>query len=149
MEERSVFESFELEVNNEIRGYLKEIIKWSYLLSVIGFIGIGLLVLIGVGISFYTGLNKFGDNSAYGLGYSVGVGIFYVLFALIYLFPLLYLFKFSKKMKSALSSNNNNDFKMAFLNLKSHYKFIAVFVIVILSLYLLVFIGVLANSTLF
>ncbi|WP_303315508.1 hypothetical protein Q4Q34_14955 [Flavivirga abyssicola] len=117
MEEKSAFENFELDINKDIRGYLEETSKWSYFLAILGFVGIGLIVLVGVGMSFYTGLNEFGADSAYGLGYSLGAGIVYLLLALIYFFPLLYLFKFSKKMKNALKLNNNEDFKIAFLNL--------------------------------
>ena len=42
-------------------------------------------------------------------------------------------------MKSALKLNNNEDFKMAFSNLKSHYKFMGIFAIVIISIYILIF----------
>ncbi|PWH82654.1 hypothetical protein DIS18_10475 [Algibacter marinivivus] len=146
MEEKSAFKSFELEVNNEIKGFLKEISKWAYFLSILGFVGIGLMVTGGIGVSFFTGMNQFGGDTAYGLGYSAGVGLFYILFALIYFFPLLYLFKFAKNMKSALKSDNNENFKSAFLNLKSHYKFIGIFTIAIIGLYVIILIGALGTS---
>jgi hypothetical protein len=58
---------------------------------------------------------------------------------LLYFFPVLYLFNFSKKMKNALSNNKTVDFTLAFKNLKSHYKFIGIFTIVIISMYVLMF----------
>lgn len=146
MEEKSAFKSFELEVNNEIKGFLKEISKWAYFLSILGFVGIGLMVLGGIGMSLFTGMNQFGGDTAYGLGYSAGIGLFYIIFALIYFFPLLYLFKFAKNMKSALKSDNNENFKSAFLNLKSHYKFIGIFTIAIIGLYVIILIGALGTS---
>lgn len=149
MEEKSVFESFELDVNEDIKGFLKEISKWANFLSIIGFIGLGLMVVGGMFMSFFSGLNDFSGNTTYGLGYSMGVGLVYMVLALIYFFPILYLFKFSKKMKNALVLNNNEDFKMAFLNLKSHYKFMGIFAIVIITLYILIFIGAIAGATLF
>lgn len=149
MEQKSAFESFELEVNNEIKGFLKETSKWAYFLSILGFVGIGLMVLGGVGFSLFSGMNQFGGTTAYGLGYSAGVGLFYIIFALIYFFPILYLFKFAKNMKMALSSENNDNFKSAFLNLKSHYKFIGIFTIAIIGLYVLILFGAVMGASFF
>ncbi|ULC60840.1 DUF5362 family protein [Flaviramulus sp. BrNp1-15] len=147
MEEKSAFDSFELEVNEEIKGFLKETSSWTYFLSIIGFIGLGFMVLGGVVMSFAGNFNKFPGDIAYGVGYSVGVGLAYVFFALIYFFPILYLFKFSKNIKKALSLNNNDNLKMAFSSLKSHYKYMGIFVIVIISLYILIIIGALAGAS--
>ncbi|WP_166961396.1 DUF5362 family protein [Yeosuana marina] len=148
MEEKSVFESFELEVKDEIKGYLSEISKWSYFLSIMGFIGVGLMVLAGIFIGFFSGLNNLAgsSNTLYNLGYSMGIGLFYIVLALIYLFPVLYLFRFSKRVKSALKLNSNEDFRIAFLNLKSHYKFMGIFVIVIISIYVLILIGAMGTA---
>ncbi len=148
MEEKSVFESFELEVKDEIKGYLSEISKWSYFLSILGFIGVGLMVLLGIFVGFFSGLNSLGgsSNTLYNFGYSMGIGFFYIVLALVYLFPILYLFRFSKRMKSALKLNNNEDFRIAFSNLKSHYKYMGIFVIVIISIYILIIIGAMGTA---
>lgn len=149
MEQKSAFDSFELEVGNEIKGYLKETSTWSYFLSILGFIGIGFMVFGGFAMAFASSFNDFGGNAAYGLGYSMGIGLVYVVLAGIYFFPVLYLFKFSKNIKTALSNNNNTDFKAAFLNLKSHYKFMGIFSIILMSMYILVIIGVVAGASFF
>ncbi|TYA71671.1 DUF5362 family protein [Seonamhaeicola marinus] len=141
MEEKSAFESFELDVNKEIKGYLAETAKWAYFMSIIGFIGIGLMVFGGIIVAVAGGAMGNAFESAYGIGSTVGVAMVYIVLALIYFFPVLYLFKFGKNMKSALKQTNNNDFKAAFLNLKSHYKFMGIFTIVIISIYILAFIG--------
>ncbi|MEC3908586.1 DUF5362 family protein [Tamlana sp. 2201CG12-4] len=149
MEQKSAFDSFELDINQDIKEYLNETSKWSHFLSILGFLGIGLMAIGGVGFSFYTGLNNFEGNTAYGLGYSAGIGLVYILLALVYFFPVLYLFKFSKHMKTALKLKNNKNLKSAFLNLKSHYKFMGIFTIVIISLYLLILVGVMTGAALF
>ncbi len=149
MEEKSAFESFELDVNQEIKGYLGEIVKWGNFVSILGFVGIGFMVFGGISLVLVQGVASSTLQTAYGLGSTVGIAIIYIVLALIYFFPVLYLFKFSKKMKSALKLNNNNDFKEAFLNLKSHYKFIGIFSIVIISLYILTIIGVVVGASLF
>ena len=84
MEEKSVFESFELEVEDEIKGYLSEISKWSYFLSIMGFIGVGLMVLAGIFVGFFSGLNNLAgsSNTLYNLGYSMGIGLFYIVLGL-------------------------------------------------------------------
>jgi len=75
MEQKSEFESFELEVSDEIKGFLKETAKWAYLLSILGFVGIGFMVLGGVSISFFSRFNEFPSNNAYGMGNLVGIGL--------------------------------------------------------------------------
>lgn len=138
MEEKSAFETFELNLPPTILGFLKETSTWTYFLSIIGFIGIALLVLVGIFFSVAMG-NMPGGNPYEGLGVDMSYfGIVYIVLGLIYFFPVLYLFKFSKKMKSALSSNNNDELSSAFGNLKSHYKFAGIFTIVIISLYVLI-----------
>lgn len=141
MEEKSVFETFELEVNNEIKDFLKEISKWSYFLSIMGFIAIGIMVVFGIFfgaiMSFSLGgANPYQNFGASSMGY---LGLVYVVIGLVYFFPVYYLFNFSKNMKRALNNNGNNEFKAAFSNLKSHYKFVGILTIVIVSMYVLIF----------
>ena len=147
MEEKSVFETFELNFSNKIVDSLKEISTWSYFLSIIGFIGIGFMVIFGA--LFLTILGSMPNNPYEEIGISMGYfGLIYVFIGLIYFFPVLYLFNFSRKMKRALSLKNNDDLSSAFDNLKSHYKFIGIFTIVIISLYALMFIIALFSAAL-
>lgn len=140
MEEKSAFETFELNLPPAILGFLKETSTWTYFLSILGFIGIGLMILGGLFFSLALNLMP-GGNPYSGLGVDMSYfGMIYVVIALFYFFPVLYLFNFSRKMKSALSSNNNDELTAAFSNLKSHYKFIGIFTIVIISIYVLIFV---------
>jgi hypothetical protein len=140
MEEKSAFETFELNLPPAILGFLKETSTWTYFLSILGFIGIGLMILGGLFFSLALNLMP-GGNPYDGLGVDMSYfGMIYVVIALFYFFPVLYLFNFSRKMKSALSSNNNDELTAAFSNLKSHYKFIGIFTIVIISIYVLIFV---------
>lgn len=131
----------QLLINNRSRNYLKEISKWTFFLSIIGFIGIAFMIVLGV---FSKVLYGEAFNALYGnqLPFDFGLlmtGI-YLVFALVYFFPILYLFKFSRKLKIALSSKNDDTLADALEMLKSHYKFIGVFMIIILSLYAMLFI---------
>lgn len=145
MEEKSVFETFELNFSDQIATYLKEISTWSYFLSIIGFIGIGFMVLFGA--LFGTILGDMPNDPYEAIGLNMGYfGLIYIVIALVYFFPVLYLFNFSRKMKSALATKNNDDLSSAFGNLKSHYKFLGIFTIVIISLYLLMFVAAFIGS---
>lgn len=140
MEEKSAFETFELNVTSTIMGFLKETSTWTYFLSILGFIGIGLMFLFGVFFSVAMRLMP-GGNPYEGLGMDMSYfGLIYIVLALLYFFPVLYLFNFSRKTKLALKTNNNDDLTAAFSNLKSHYKFMGVFAIVIISIYILAFV---------
>jgi hypothetical protein len=66
-----------------------------------------------------------------------------VLIAFVYFFPLYYLLQFSKKIKKALKTKNDQMLANAFQMLKSHYKFIGVLTIITISLYFLFFISAL------
>lgn len=140
MEEKSAFDTFELNLPPAILGFLKETSTWTYFLSILGFVGIGLMVLFGIFFSLALGLMP-GGNPYEDLGIDVSYfGIIYVVLGLVYFFPVLYLFNFSRKMKNALNSNTNDELTAAFSNLKSHYKFLGIFTIAIISLYVLIFV---------
>lgn len=139
MEQNSAFESFELSMTDEILGMLKETSSWTYFLSIIGFVGIGFMILFGA--LFGVILGSMPVNPYENIGVNVNYfGLIYIVIAMIYFLPVLYLFNFSRKMKSALNSKNNNELVSAFKNLKSHYKFLGIFTIIILSMYILLFI---------
>ncbi|MBX2871152.1 MAG: DUF5362 domain-containing protein [Saprospiraceae bacterium] len=126
-------------LNSEIKSYLAETAKWGYFLSIVGFIGIGFMVLAGLFMGSFM--------STLGLG-AAGMGlinpaiftVIYLLMAALYFFPVLYLFKFSTKMKVALRSDNEAELTTSFQNLKSLYKFMGILTAIILGLYALIFV---------
>jgi hypothetical protein len=69
------------------------------------------------------------------------MGIIYAVFAAVYIMPVIYLYRFSVNAKEAIRKNDSNDIMTALKNLKSHFKYIGIFTIVILSLYLVGGIG--------
>ena len=128
--------------NKEINDYLLEISKWGKFLAIAGFAGMGILVIISIflmiGSSF---LNSF---SGHGLPLGA-MGAIYFFIALIYFFPVNYLFKFSVLIKKGVFSNDENTITSGFKNLKSLFKFIGIFMIIILSIYVLIIIAALAK----
>lgn len=136
--ENSITQLEQLTLNSASKSFLKETAKWAQFLSIIGFIGIGLMVVL----SFFIGAIFNSLPTAGQIPFDMGpaMTIVYLVLALIYFFPVYYLYQFSSKMKKALQSKNDEDLANALEKLKSHYKFIGVFTIIILSIYLLLFI---------
>ena len=137
MEGQSSFEkAFNLSLEENAITVLKETAKWTKFLSILGFIGIGILVILAIVMGAIMESSA-GYGAAMG-GLSGGlVTVVYLVMAALYFFPILYLFKFSIKLKQALLSNNSAKLSDAFLNLKSHYKFLGIMAIITLSLYLI------------
>lgn len=132
--------SSDLTISVEIRSFLRETAKWAKFISIVGFVMIGLLVLMALGMSFFMAAVT-SELGAAGMPFPpILFTIFYILFALFMLMPLLYLFKFANNMQRALRQNDQVALSDSFQNLKSHYKFNGIFLAVILGLYALIFI---------
>lgn len=142
MEEKSQFETFELQLNQTAVQYLKESAKWSLFLAIMGFIGIGFMIIAAISMGT---LMSSGLGSSPGMGAMAGMGGIlsgvYIVMALLYFFPIYYLYKYATDMKNALNSRNNEMLTGALGYLKSHHKFLGVSMIVIISLYILIFVG--------
>jgi hypothetical protein len=142
MEENSVFEKFELQLDQSAKDFLKETAKWAYFLSILGFVGIGLMMLIAVfaGTFFAAMGTAIPGASAMGSSFGVVMGIVYFIIAAIYFFPVYYLFKFASNAKKAFRDNDTEALTSSLGYLKSHYKFIGIFMLAILVLYGLIFV---------
>ncbi|HYE55102.1 MAG TPA: DUF5362 family protein, partial [Chitinophagaceae bacterium] len=127
---------FELQVDASSMNYLSETAKWGKFLSIVGFIGCALLVILGLYIATATGGSD-ALGGLYSMGLGLGLAIVYIVLALLYFFPCLYLFRFSNAMQVALRSNDQNNLVAAFSNLKSCFKFVGILTIVILAFYAL------------
>ena len=125
----------QLTLNQQSRMFLKETAKWASFLSIIGFIGIGLMILLGLFAG--TLFSNLPQAQEIPFDFGMTMTITYLILALVYFFPIMYLYKFSQRMKMALSTKDDENLAAAFESLKSHYKFIGVFTIIMLSLYVL------------
>lgn len=125
------------EINSEIKGYLLETSKWGKFLAIMGYIGMGILLLLGV--IFIVGFSIFNSVSSVGFPMRI-MGFIYVLISVLYYFPLKYLYNCSVQLKQGLNSANQPAITSGFENLKSLFKFMGVFTIVVLSIYVLIII---------
>jgi cellulose synthase/poly-beta-1,6-N-acetylglucosamine synthase-like glycosyltransferase len=128
-------EEKKIEIEQESIGHLNTIRKWSMFMSVLGFIMLGLLVIIGlIAGTFLTAFN--GGGRGAGLPESIII-IFFLLIAVIYFFPILFLFRFSKHTASAVETLSKEELYKAIKNLKSYFVYLGVLIIVGLSFYLI------------
>lgn len=128
------------QITDEIIGFLDETRKWAKFLAILGFIGCGLIAIIGLVMGVFMGAMGSASNGLMMMPSSI-ISIVYLLMAVLYFFPVLYLFRFSVSMGKAIDSGNEEEFTLAFMNLKRHYRFIGILTIVVISLYILMIIG--------
>lgn len=144
-----------IDLNEEIKDYMIETSKWAKFLSILGFIGIGIFALVGLYMisgNSYLG-NSYGydrsedyyryyRNSRYPPTGAINLLSFliYIGMCVLYFFPIYYLFQFSTKIRNAIDFNSQESLVDGFRYLKSHYKYIGIVTIIILSLYVLIFI---------
>lgn len=127
-----------IRLNNLAKEVLKETSKWVNFLSILGFVGIGFIVLIALFAgTFLSALPSSGGFESIIGG--IGFTILYLLIAALYFFPVMYLYKFAKRLKTALIRNDEDQLAEAFTNLKSHYKFVGILTIIMLSFYVVMF----------
>lgn len=128
----------QLVVNTQSKSFLREISKWTFFFSILGFIAIAFIIIGAILMStlYAPMLDMIGQQQGVS-SISLVLTITYFVMALLYVMPVLYLFKFSKKMKKAIATKNDDVLAEAFENLKSHYKFIGVLTIIMISLYVL------------
>jgi hypothetical protein len=126
-------EESKLFIDEKSQEYLTEIRKWAMFFAILGFIFIGLMVLMGL----IFGLVGSFFGSFLGGVERIAIFLVYIVIGGLYFFPVYYLFKFSVNMKNAIQQSKQGELTYSFEFLKSHYKFVGILTIVILSLYVL------------
>ena len=129
-----------LKLSNQAILYLNETRKWSMFLAILGFITVGLVVIMAFAIGAIFSALPGGESLDMMPGGSTFFMIVYLLVAVVFFFPTWYLFKFSKHPKSALSSKGTDMLEFALKNQKSLFKFMGILTIIGLSVYVIFFI---------
>lgn len=142
MEEITTSENSNFYLTKESQFFLKETAKWAYFLSILGFVGVGLLVFLALFMgTIFSKLGAMGGSAS--MFSRMGMGglmtTMYIILAAIYFFPVYYLYQFSSKLKAAFSAQDNEKLNNSFEYLKSHYKFIGILAIIMFFFYLVIF----------
>ncbi|MBE0649702.1 MAG: hypothetical protein IH595_02565 [Bacteroidales bacterium] len=139
-------EKKQLIFNDEIKRDVAETAKWGTFLAILGYIGVGLILLGSVIMMAVWSAISAMDHSGF-LGRSKYLVIIYFIFAIIYFFPVHFLYKFSSKAKDGLRFNDQKQMTASFKNLKSLYQYTGILAIVILALYTVIIVfGVVFSS---
>lgn len=121
-----------INVNKEMQDYIFEIAKWGKFLAILGFVGMGFMVIAAIAMMF----GGFALNSFNQFGFPVAFfSLFYLLIAVLYFFPCYYLLQSSTGFKKGLQFNDETTLTAGFMNLKSVFKFFGISSIVALVLY--------------
>ena len=122
-----------MQLSDQAKKYLLEASKWANFIAIFGFIAIGLLIIMS--FSMGTILASLPEDSLGGLSPKF-FSFFYLIAAGIYFIPVFFLFQFAQKTKQALIEDDHNLLTFGLKKLKSHYKFIGILFIVLITLYL-------------
>jgi hypothetical protein len=128
---------------------LKESAKWCLFIAIIGFIGLGFLILIAIfmAINVNSLPDNFAENSSF-VNMKAYISIVYVLLAALYFPFVYYLYKYASDMKLGIASQNTATISEALVSLKAHHKFLGVSIIVLMSIYIFMIVGVIVMFTL-
>ncbi len=134
--------------DDKTTAYVESTAKWGLFLAIMGYIGVGLMVLASIVMLAIRDTLA----SAYerpGISWiSHYLYLIYLVLAVVYFFPVHFLYKFSSKAKAGLRSDDQNTLNNGFLNLKRLYQFSGIMLIVVLSLYVVGIVIALAISAL-
>lgn len=125
---------FELQLDNQAIAHLGETAKWARFLAIIGFIFIGLIVILAFTAgSFFA---QMGSYSGTPLA-AISGGIFtvvYLIGAAVWFFPNLFLFQFATRLKKAIATNDQTILANSFSAQKTMYKYMGILVIIYLAI---------------
>ena len=150
MKETLDVNNFELQLDQSAKQFLGEAAKWANFLAIVGFIAIGITLVVSFVFGLYLVVMS-DDRMIRAIG-SDYYGIFscfcYFIVAALFCFPVLAVYKFSKNARKALEGPDSQALVTSFRYLKSHFKYIGVLMLSIMILYgLLILIFVMAISS--
>lgn len=122
-----------MQLSEQAKKFLLEASKWATFISIVGFIAIGLLIIMSFSIG--TIMANLPEGSLGGLSPRF-FSFFYLIAAGIYFIPVFFLFQFGQKTKQAFQEDDHNLLTFGLKKLRSHYKFIGILMIVFIIFYL-------------
>ncbi|WP_417592914.1 DUF5362 family protein [Owenweeksia hongkongensis] len=121
-----------------VREMLNTTANWAKFLAILGFIGVGFMVLAGLGVAAI-GTSLPTENTSGPLAALTGgmLGLFYLAMATFYFFPSLYLFQYANKLKVAVMSQDETQLILALDKNKRFFKYVGIMTVVGIALYIL------------
>lgn len=134
--------NFDLQINEKNKQDLLIAAKWAKFLAIIGYVGMGFMVLAGfilivAGSNVSSGIPGFPTSA---------LSVFYFLIAAFYFFPVTFMYRMSKNLKEAIQNSTQTNFDLGVSNLSKLFKFTGYMVVGILVLYMVIIIGVMVMA---
>ncbi|MGC1392592.1 MAG: hypothetical protein WA816_16275 [Bacteroidales bacterium] len=134
----SPLENRKIEIEQETLNHLNTTRKWAMFLAIIGFIILGMFIVIAaIAVTFFSAFKS--SQSGFGISESM-IFVILLLVAIVSYFPIRFLFRFSKFTSHAIHTIDKLEFNKAIKNLKYYFAYIGVLIIIILSIYIVVLI---------
>ncbi len=148
MENQQVISNNEMQqqlvVTDEMKNYLLSVSKWAKFLAILGFIGIGFMLIATFVLILSGSVIAYRENNFFLFLSS----IIYLIVAVVYFFPVYFLLKSSLSIQKGIEKTNNEELAQGFKHLKAHYKYIGIMVIVLIALYIIIFLGIMLFAAL-
>jgi len=126
--------SFQAVVPSEVVETLRQTKPWARLLAVLGFIGIGLMVLASVAMLAFESSMRIGLPR----GFGVGMMVLYLFMAGIQLPAVLFLNRYASRIGDLLGSHAPSDLREALVAQKSFWRYIGILTLVVMCIYVLI-----------
>jgi hypothetical protein len=131
-------ENRKIEIEHETLKHLNTTRKWAMFLAIIGFIFLGLILIIAIIAGTFLTAFGTGEN---GLGIPDSLMFIPILLIVgLYFFPVLFLFRFSKHTSHAIQNLDKQALHKGIRNLKLYFAYFGILIILILTLYIVVLI---------
>ncbi len=131
-------ENRKIEIEQTTLNHLNTARKWAMFLAIMGFIFLGIMIVVGLIAGTFLKAFSSGENN-FGIRDSL-MFIPIILIAVIYFFPVLFLFRFSKYISRSIKNLDKNYFHKAIKNLKYYFAYIGILIIIVLSIYFVILI---------
>ena len=110
--------------------------KWSKFYAVLSFIGVAICVLMGI-LLLVSGHFMAKIQPDLSAAMLAPLGLVYIIIGGVLVMPALYLLQFSQKAEQAIAESNTEMMEQALNRMKSYWKFMGIFTIVMLAVSLL------------
>lgn len=135
-------EEKELQMMETAREYVRSAGKWIQFMAILLCISIAFMFLCGIMMMVFSGAGFHLGYYPMERGFTIMMGIIYLIMAGIYIYPALCLLRAAKAAKEAVAINSNEQMLEFLRNNKAFWKFCGIFTIVCLGLCILCLVGV-------
>ena len=131
-----------IEVDRATQFTLLEMGKWTKFIAIVGFVFIGIMVLLGSFFAMMVRNMPGAEHNPIAMMGGVGMTIYFIFIAGISFYPLYALLKYATNMKAAVRTGSKELFTNAIVYLKNAFKYYGIMMIIILCIYGAFFVGV-------